>query len=113
MDININRSGQVEIMELKGRLDSNTSKDLDEAFSKLFINGVYNILLDLSGLEYISSAGLRILLMAVKTINKNEGRLALCSMNEFVKEIFEIAGFTPLFQVYSDREEAMQIAFSQ
>ncbi len=108
MEIIKSKKDHIQILELVGRLDSNTSKDLEAELTALFINNEYKILLDFARLEYISSAGLRVLLVGVKTINKNEGRLALCSLKEFVHEIFEIAGFTPLFNIYDNRDEALK-----
>lgn len=111
MEIKKNKEGNVQIIELHGRLDSNSSKDLDAVFNELYERSEIEILCDMKGLDYISSAGLRVLLMAVKTINKKKGKLALCNMNEFVQEVFEIAGFTPLFFIFQDRQEALDKVF--
>ncbi len=108
MEIKKKNVGNTAVIELTGRLDSNTSRELDQELAELFDKNQKDILIDLSRLEYISSAGLRVLLVGLKKINKKKGRLALCSMNEFVKEIFDIAGFTPLFNIYSSQNEAVE-----
>lgn len=112
MEISKSTEKNVQVISLKGRLDSNTSKDLENTFNELLNDNVHNILCDLKELDYISSAGLRVFLKARKNIDKNNWKMALCSMNDFVYEIFEIAGFLPLFMIFEDREQAVEKFFN-
>ena len=72
----------------------------------MLASGATRILLDFTQLDFISSAGLRTLLLAGKKLKKQGGELCLCSLNETVKDVFDISGFSALFKVYADRDEA-------
>ncbi|MBR2716450.1 MAG: STAS domain-containing protein [Oscillospiraceae bacterium] len=82
---------------LSGRLDTVTSPEL-EAELKAALEGVSELTLDFEGLEYVSSAGLRVLLGAQKTMNK-QGEMKLTHVNETVMEIFEITGFSSILSI--------------
>lgn len=107
MEILQEQQGRVIILSLVGRLDANTSKDLEgkllaflEADNRLFI-------MDFAQLEYISSAGLRVLLMAAKKLKPLDGTIALTSVKDHIKEIFEITGFLSLFKTFTRKDEAI------
>lgn len=97
----------VDLLSVEGKIDANNSKELEEILLNTISRGSTKILLDLQGLEYISSSGLRALLMAVKALDK-KGVLALCSLQPQVSQIFHISGFDTLFPVYDTREEAVK-----
>lgn len=99
MEIIQKKSEDKLIIELNGRLDANTAGNLEQTLVPLIQAGEQYIVLNMDGLEYISSAGLRVLLMSLKLIRKNDGRLVLAGMKSFIKEVFDIAGFTPIFEV--------------
>jgi anti-anti-sigma factor len=67
------------------------------------------LLFDLSALEYLSSAGLRVLLTAAKEMRRKDGKLVLCSLNEFVKEIFEVSGFQSLIPIVDSVESGIEV----
>lgn len=90
MEIKKNINGGAVDIALKGRLDTSTAPKLEEALGAL--EGVEALKFDFSDLEYLSSAGLRALLAAQKTMNK-QGNMVLCNVNEDVMEVFEITGF--------------------
>jgi anti-anti-sigma factor len=60
-------------------------------------------------MDYVSSSGLRILLMALKRITMAKGKFVLCSLQENIREIFEISGFTTIFEIYSNEEDALRV----
>ncbi|MDF2095506.1 STAS domain-containing protein [Aquibaculum arenosum] len=106
MQIDETMDGDVLILSIQGRLDSNTSKQLDEVLT----NQVQNrpaVVLDFSGLEYISSAGLRVLLKGAKQARASNGKLALCSLSPHVREVFDISGFSNIFSIQADRQTAL------
>jgi len=70
--------------------------------------GARKLLLDMDSVEYISSAGLRVLLAVAKKLKKEEGEIKLCCLKPYVKEVFDIAGFTQIFKVHDTTEEAIQ-----
>jgi len=81
------------VVTVEGRLDTVTAPQLE---SELALDGVTELVLDLSGLEYTSSAGLRVLLMAQKTMNK-QGRMVVRGVRPAVKEVFDLTGFSDIF----------------
>ena len=86
------------VISLEGRLDSLTASDLKEEL-KSSLDGVATLIFDLEELEYISSAGLRVLLMAQKTMDQLSGEMKVCHVNETVAEIFEVTGFSDFLTI--------------
>lgn len=82
---------------LTGRLDTTTAPQL-EAELKTSLDGVSYLLLDFAGLEYISSAGLRVLLSTQKVMNK-QGKMVIRHVNETILEVFEVTGFTDILTI--------------
>lgn len=97
MTINTNKNGCNLEISAAGRLDTTTSPELEAAI-KENIEGITELTLDFAELAYISSAGLRVLLSAQKTMNK-QGRMVLKNVNEAVNEVFEITGFSDILTV--------------
>jgi anti-anti-sigma factor len=99
MVINISRSDGTIVMSLKGRMDAVSSPDFDRAVQELMENGERHFLINLSELEYISSAGLQSLLAAAKRLEQIEGEISLSNLKGAVQEVFEISGFDTLFPI--------------
>ena len=97
MTINKTRSGNSLIVAIEGRLDTTTAPQL-EAELKSSLDGITELTMDLSTLEYISSAGLRVLLSAQKIMNK-QGEMKVAGANETVKEVFEVTGFSDILNI--------------
>ncbi|PWL65736.1 MAG: anti-anti-sigma factor [Verrucomicrobia bacterium] len=108
MEITEEKSNDVSIIALNGRLNVTTTADLEKAFNKLFDENCTKILVDCRDLEYISSAGLRVLLAAAKQFKKISGEIALSGLSQNVKQVFEISGFTTIFPIYTTRDEAIK-----
>lgn len=85
------------ILELKGRLDTNTSADLDKALEGDIKED--KVILDFKELEYISSAGLRILLSLKKRLDQDNKNLEIHNINDVVKEVFEVTGFKNILNI--------------
>ena len=83
-------------LKVDGRLDTNTSADLE---AELQLDGVREIVFDFSGLEYISSAGLRVLMAAQKAMMSCGGKMSVLSPNETVRSIFDITGMSSIFTI--------------
>ena len=90
-------------VKVEGRLDTTTAPTLEEEL-KGAVEGVENLRLDFSNLEYISSAGLRVLLVMQKIMNK-QGSMSVCGLNETVKEIFDVTGFADILTIEEAEEE--------
>ncbi len=82
---------------LEGRLDTNTSPEMEKELNSV-LNGIGELVLDFAKLEYISSAGLRVLLSAQKTMNK-QGTMKIINVNETIMEIFEVTGFSDILTI--------------
>ena len=95
------------IFKLIGRLDSKTSPDFEKKIFDAIEEGSNNMIVDFEELDYISSAGLRVVLKATKNLKRSEGRFVLCSMKDYVKEVFEISGFDTFLPIVSSMEEAL------
>ena len=83
-------------LKVEGRLDTNTSPDLSEAMK---LDGVTEIVFDFAGLEYISSAGLRVLMTAHKAMLACDGKMSVRNPNDIVKGVFEITGMDCVFNI--------------
>jgi anti-sigma B factor antagonist len=97
MTINKIANGSELTVALDGRLDTTTAPQLDDEL-KTALNGVTKLDFDLGKLEYISSAGLRVLLSAQKVMNK-QGEMVVKNANEEIKEIFEVTGFVDILTI--------------
>ena len=97
MDIIKNLDGNKLVIALEGRLDTSTAPNL-EAELKSSLDGVEELVLDFTKLEYISSAGLRVVLGAQKTMSK-QGQMKLTGVNDEVMEVFEITGFVDILTI--------------
>ena len=108
MDIAAEKHGTVMLLSLQGRIDASTSSQLEEAFVTAINSGDKHFAVDFAQIDYISSAGLRVLLSAVKKLKQQEGKMVLVGLKEQVKEVFDIAGFSPIFPTFSSQEEALK-----
>jgi anti-sigma B factor antagonist len=107
MEIIENQKEDVSIFKLNGRLDSNTSPALEKKLVAAIENGTRNMVIDFENLDYISSAGLRIILKTTKDLKRTEGNIVLCAMQDYVREVFEIAGFDTFLPIFSTVDEAL------
>ena len=96
------------IIGIKGRLDTTNYGMLEIRIMDLIESRQSKILVECSQMDYISSSGLRILLMALKKITLMKGKFALCGLQENIREIFEISGFTSIFEIYPSAEDALK-----
>ncbi len=108
MEISVKTTNDVKVLAFEGRLDTQTSPDTQMQLTQLIEGGDKKILVNLEKLDYISSAGLRVLLAAAKQLKTADGELRICSLNEVVKEIYDISGFTTIFKVFGSDSEALE-----
>ena len=97
MTITKKQNGDSMTITLEGRLDTTTAPELEKTF-KESLAGVSDLTLDFQKLEYISSAGLRVLLTAHKTMSR-QGKMKVCNVGEIVREVFEVTGFTDILEI--------------
>lgn len=99
MEIKTSRSNQNLIISLTGRLDTMTSPQLEEEINRSDLDGIETVILNLRELEYISSAGLRVVIMLYKNLEKLGGKLRLVNVNDMVMEIFSMTGMTDFLEI--------------
>lgn len=97
MKINYSREADKLTVTVEGRLDTTTAPEFEKSFGEI-LDGVTELVLDMTKLEYISSAGLRVILK-VRKVMYNQGRMKLTGVNESVMEVFEITGFSNILTI--------------
>jgi stage II sporulation protein AA (anti-sigma F factor antagonist) len=107
MQIGEERSGAALVIAPAGRVDSVSSNELERLVVARLDAGERRIVVDLAQTSYISSAGLRVLLLLAKRLKPPAGALVLCGMGPSVRTVLELAGFLPLFAVEPARAEAL------
>ena len=98
----------VVIVEIQGDVDAYTAPRLDKALKELLAQGHSRVVLDASQLEYISSAGLRVILKATKRLKGADDKLVLCAMKDYIKEVFEISGFDQFLPIVPSVDDALR-----
>ena len=97
MTVNIERNYELVTLEISGRLDTATAPNLEKIINE-FPEDTKELLFDMSGVEYISSAGIRVLLGAYKKMNLNNGIMRIEKANDMVREVFEMTGLLELLE---------------
>ncbi len=107
MDFTVDQFGDVRTVRIAGNLDTQTAPVAQEQLMQLIDDGATKILVDFEDLNYISSSGLRMLLVAFKRLEGTSGQLRICNPNAMVREVFETSGFLEIFSVYKSQAEAL------
>jgi anti-sigma B factor antagonist len=98
----------VRIISISGRIDTITSKDLEDKLNEAIEEREENLIINLEKVDYISSVGLRVLLAALKRQKHNQGLFQLVSLQPFVQNVFKVTGLDKVFQIYSTEKAAFQ-----
>lgn len=106
MEVEISGTERVAVVAVTGRIDAYTAPEVEDRLGEVAGSGRH-LVIDLSGTEYISSAGLRVLLTMAKRSARGEFLMRLCGLQEAVREVFDIAGFTKLFEIRDGRDAAV------
>ena len=108
MRVTISQRGEVKVLSLAGRLDAGSAPQVEPQVRELLNAGEGKLLLDLREVDYLSSAGLQILLLAAKRLEAGGGRLVLCGAGPYVLEVLQVTGLAPLFEMEPDCEQALE-----
>lgn len=108
MNIESRLEGSILVAALKGRMDAVTAPEFDAWFNARMQAGENRLILDMAGLDYISSAGLRSLLAAAKQIKTTCGSVVLCGLSGTVAEVFKMSGFMSIFAVVDTPQDAVR-----
>ena len=107
MEIRTKKEKDAIVVSVRGKMDALSSPEFEKQLSELIGQGEKDFVVDLGELEYISSAGLRVILAIVKRLKEKEGRLFICGLKDMAKEVFEISGFGAFIPVYDSVESAL------
>lgn len=107
MDIHQERRDRVLVVAPAGRLDTTTTDAFETALTAALAAGELRLVVDFGEVSYISSVGLRAMLVTAKKMKERRGALVLCAMGDAVRQVFELAGFLPLFAVEPTRDLAV------
>ena len=107
MKLSEEQAGDVTVVAIDGRVDTNTANSLEAKLTGLFNSGKNRVILDCRNLAYITSAGLRVLLRIGKLADKNDGKFALCNMSTEVRRVLDLGELSDLFAIFSSREDGV------
>ena len=101
------RNDEVLVLSPIGRLDSGNVRSFESVVMDHVSKGERRVIVDFSRLDFISSAGMRVLLIAAKALKAGEGTLVLCAMKDHIEEVFKISGFSQIIPIKDSREAAL------
>ncbi len=107
MEISSSDMKRVQLFEVMGRVDSTNAAELGGAMDRSIDDGKTNLVLDLGGVEYMSSAGLREMVRVLKRVKRSGGDLRIANPSERVREVLELAGLDSIFEIYPTQVEAV------
>ena len=99
---------KARILTLVGRLDELATTEVEQAFTETLNDSSDGLIVDMAGVEYVSSSGLRVLLMLMKAMKNQQRPLKLCNLSPFVAEVFEVSNFAVMFDVHDSLESAQR-----
>jgi len=108
MNIIKEKIGNFTVLKIKGRIDTLHSSTLEAEVNQLFDKGEKDLIFNCSEVDYISSSGLRVFLVAQKKTISINGKLYLCNMQPAIQEIFRISGFSNLFRIFDTQEQFLE-----
>lgn len=105
MEAQVEEKGDVVVVRIQGRLDAASSPQLEKKVNAIIDSGHFKIILNFAGVEYLSSAGMRLMLSVSKKLKHLEGKVVACSINDDVMEVVKMAGFHQVLELYPTEEE--------
>jgi stage II sporulation protein AA (anti-sigma F factor antagonist) len=108
VQIHTTKEGGGAVVQLQGKVDATSAPSVEQALLGVIDQGEKKLVIDCANLDFISSAGLRSLLLAVKKMKAAGGVIALAALQPHVKEVFDISGFSALFLIHGSKAEALK-----
>lgn len=108
MSLSSEKVGTTLVVSARGQINSANAGEIETTLLDWVEQGEHEYILDLTSLDYISSAGLRVILLLAKRLKQQSGQLLLCGMQPQVREVFDISGFLTILTVVDDRNTALQ-----
>jgi anti-anti-sigma factor len=113
VEIQCQSRSSITVVSPRGRIDTETSPELEYRLQALIQRGDAQIVLDLAGVSYMSSRGLRVLLLVSRKCQQSEARFVLAGLNDFTNELLTMTGFLPHFEVFGKVDDAVMAMTSQ
>ncbi len=107
MDISTERNGTTLVAMPEGRIDGRNATDFQDSLIGAIQDSDERVVIDLANLIYISSAGLRAVLLIAKSLDQRKAKFGLCSLSVPIREVFEISGFDQIIKIFDTRDEAV------
>lgn len=108
MEVKTRQLKHADLVQVSGRIDSATAPRLEAALQEIMAQGRFHIVVDMQNLEYLSSAGLRVLVAALKQAHRwNRGDVRLANVSPRVKEVLRLAGLDTLFRIFDNTVDAV------
>ena len=107
MNITFKKSGDVEIVEIEGSIDSKTAPELQQSILNV-IAATSKIILDMTKVAFVSSAGLRVLLMVYRQLKGKDGKIVLVGVSDEIKDVMFMTGFITFFEIDKSLDEALR-----
>lgn len=107
-DLKEDKRGEILVLRIKGRLDALSSPAAEKKIFDAIHNGQQKLLIDMAGVTYLSSAGMRMLLSSTKKLRTLSGKLLICSMATNVLDVLKMSGFDHVLELYKTEEEALR-----
>lgn len=107
MGIKSERAGGTLIARADGRIDSSNSREFHSELEAVITDSDTSVVLDFEDVAYISSAGMRVILLTAKSLQQSGTEFVLCSMNDSIREVFKISGFDKIIAIHSSQAEAL------
>lgn len=108
IELKVDQKEGASIFALSGRLDSSTAPTVEEKIIQSIQSGTHNVILDFAALDYISSAGIRVLVHCHKELEKKQGKILLVSVPKPIENVLYITGFLPYFKIYDGQSQAIE-----
>lgn len=108
METQVEEKGDIVVVRIEGRLDAASSPQLEKKINSIIDSGYFKVILNFAGVEYLSSAGMRLMLSISKKLKHLEGKVVACSLNDEVMEVIKMAGFHQVLELYPSEEECFR-----
>ncbi len=108
MDISEDRKADAVVLALSGKLDATTAKAFENKILTVIDSGAQRLVVDLAQLDYVSSSGLRVFLLAAKRLQATNGKITLCGLQDQIRPVFDLAGFSSIISIYGSRDDAIK-----
>ena len=110
LDVTAETVGETVVLSPDGRLDTNTAKEFDERVSEVLAEPPERLVVDMQGVDYVSSFGLRVILSTAKRMTATGGELVVCGLQPDVHTVFRVSGFLKVIKIADDRQSALAVS---